>query len=218
MLLWSCLHMSWWLLLIIFSWASIQRLPLLSLQEACSLFWYFLWAVCMDTSSVSEHKMQSPEAVSMSELSTFSLDDSGSEEAWSLVLFELPATVPSSRSTVVLVGLEEHPCSKLGLASGTNLAMFFITLSRAVFTPSLNLWGANLSPFVTMIAKWTAGRVVPLLWGRTGNEPRKWAPHWGSAYKWKCLTRGILEKEEFQFDELDCLRDLEPVIPLAWVL
>ena len=35
----------------------------------------------MDTSSVSEHGMQSPEAVSRSESSTFSLDDSESKEA-----------------------------------------------------------------------------------------------------------------------------------------
>ena len=40
----------------------------------------------MVTSSVSEQVMQSPEAVSMSELTTSSLDESESDEAWSLVL------------------------------------------------------------------------------------------------------------------------------------
>ena len=97
-------HISWQLSLILFSWTSIQRLPLLSLQEAHTLFLYFLQAVLTDTSSVSEHEMQFPEAVFRSESCTFSLDDS--EEVWSSVLFELPAAVLSSRSMVALVGLE----------------------------------------------------------------------------------------------------------------
>ena len=73
--------------------------------------------------------MQSPEAVSMLESSTFSLDDSDSKEARSLILFELPATVPSSRLMVTPVGLEwaltgscPH-CSKLVPVSSINLGV-----------------------------------------------------------------------------------------------
>ena len=83
-----------------------QRLPLLSLQEAHTLFCYFFWAVFMVTLSVSEQVMQSPEAVSVSELAISSLDESESDEAWSLVLLKLPATVLSSGSAVALFGLE----------------------------------------------------------------------------------------------------------------
>ena len=129
MLSWSCPQMSWQLSLILFGWASVQILPLLSLQEAKTLFLYFLGAVHTDTSSVSEHKMQSPEAVSWLESSTFSLDDSKSEKAWSAVLFELPAAVPSSGLMVALVGLEggltsSCPCClKLVPVSSINLCM-----------------------------------------------------------------------------------------------
>ena len=129
MLLWSYHNMSWWLLLILFSWASIQRLPWLSLQETHTLFWYFLLAVCTDTLSVAEHETQSLEAVSMSESFTFSLDDSESKEVWSTVLFELLATVPSSSLMVALVGLEgglTGSCphgSKLVPVVGINLGM-----------------------------------------------------------------------------------------------
>ena len=79
---------------------------------------------------MSEHEMQSPEAVSRSESSTFSLDDCESHEAWSPLLFKLPVTVPPSGSMVALVGLEGglagscSCCSKLGPASGTNLDVF----------------------------------------------------------------------------------------------
>ena len=138
MLLWSCPHTSWWPLSILFSWSSVQRLPLFCLQESYTLFWYFLWTVHTATSSVSEHEMQSPEAVSMLESATFSLDDSKSNEAWSPVIFELPATVPSSGSMVTLVGLEEGLagycpcCSKPGPASSTNLDVFLLPKQSCV--------------------------------------------------------------------------------------
>ena len=115
-------------------------------------------------------------------------DDSESNEAWSLVLFELPAAVPSFRSMVALVGLEggwQVPI--LIVQAGSSLwyqfGHVFITLNRAVFTPNLSPWGAELGPLVAMINKWTAGRAVPLFWGGVSNAPRKWAPHWGSANK-----------------------------------
>ena len=52
MLSWSCPHMAWWLLLILYSWVSVQRLPLMSLQEAHILFQYIYQVVCIVTSSV----------------------------------------------------------------------------------------------------------------------------------------------------------------------
>ena len=112
---WLYPHMSWWLSLIIFSWASVLGLPLFNLQEAHTLFLYFLWTILTDNSSVSEHETQSPEAMFRSELSTFSLDNSEFKDIWSLVLFKLPAAVQSSGSMVALVGLEggltsSHPC------------------------------------------------------------------------------------------------------------
>ena len=106
MLSWLCPHTSWWLLPILFSWASIQMLPLLSLQEACTILWYFLWVICMDTLSVSEHETHSPEAVSLSESATFSLEESETDEACSPVLCEFPAAIPSSGSMLALVGLK----------------------------------------------------------------------------------------------------------------
>ena len=158
MLLWLCPHMSWQLSLVLFSWASVQRLPLLSLQETCTLFWYFLQVVCTATSSVSKHKTQSLEAVSMSESSTISLDNSESEEVWSPVPFELPARNPSSRSTVALVGLERGlagscpHCAKLGLASSTNLGVFSSPQAKLcsllTSTSGEPMWG----PPVAMIA------------------------------------------------------------------
>ena len=181
MLLWSYPHTSWWLLLILFSWPSVQRLPLLSLQEAHTLLWHFLWVVHMATSSVSEHETQSPEAVSISESSTFSIDDSESEDAWSPVLFELPAAVPSSVSMVALVGLEGD--WQVPAVIVQSWVWPWVPIWAAVFTPSLNLWGADMGPLVIMITEPTAGRAVLLLWCGVGNEPQKWALNWGSAYK-----------------------------------
>ena len=77
---WSCPHTSWQVSLILCRWASIQRLPLLSLQEAHMFFWYFLQVFLMDTWSISEDKTQSPEAVFRSESFTISFDDSESQE------------------------------------------------------------------------------------------------------------------------------------------
>ena len=127
---WSCSHASWWFSLILFSWASIMRLPLLSLQEAHTHLWYLLWSVHTNTSSVSEHVMQCPEAVSMSESSTFSHGKSESDEAWSPVLHKLSTSVPLSGSAMALVGLEgaltsscSH-CSELGPASSISSGVF----------------------------------------------------------------------------------------------
>ena len=40
-ILWSWPHMAWWLSPILFIWVSVQSLPLLSLQDALTLFLYF---------------------------------------------------------------------------------------------------------------------------------------------------------------------------------
>ena len=135
---WSCPHMSWQLSLILFSQASIQRLSLLNLQEAYTLFQYLLWAICMDTLFVSEHVTQFAGAVSISESSMFPLGESESDEAWCQVLCELSAAVPSSGSAIALVGLEGglagswSLCSELGPASGTSPSM--------LLSPFVELW------------------------------------------------------------------------------
>ena len=121
MLSWSCPHTSRWLSLILFSSASTQRLPLL----------------------------QSLEAASMSQSSTFSLDDSESKEVWSLVLFELPATVPSSRLTVALVGLEEGLtgscpcCSKMVPVPNINSCIPSPPSAELYSLPVLTSWGST---------------------------------------------------------------------------
>ena len=123
--------MAWWLSLILFCWVCVQKLLLLSLQEACTLFLYFLWAVHADASSVSKHERQSPEAVSMSEWSTLPLDNSELEEGRSSVLLGFPASATSSRPlAVALEGLGwlacSYPsCSRLvpGPVSGANLGV-----------------------------------------------------------------------------------------------
>ena len=158
MLSWSCPHMAWWFSLILFSWASVQRLPWLSLWEACDLFWYFFWAVQMVTWSVSQHVMQSLEAVSISESATSSLDESESDEAWSPVILELPATVPSAGSVVALVGLEWELvgscpcyCLKVGPASGTNLGMSSLPCAELCSILSSTSWELTL----VLLSQWS---------------------------------------------------------------
>ena len=72
-------------------WVEPQRLPLSRPQEAHILSLYFLQAVLMITSSVSEQVTQSPEADLISELATFSLDVSKLDE---VPLFGIALTVP----------------------------------------------------------------------------------------------------------------------------
>ena len=156
MISWSYPHMAWWLSPIHVSWASDQKLPLPKLQEVHTLFLYFLWAVPRVTSSVSEHVKQSPEANSILELATFSINTSKSDEAllwlvslslsWSLVLLEVPTTIPSSGSAVALVWLEEElvgscPCGlELGPASSTNLDVFSSPFVELHSLPTLTSW------------------------------------------------------------------------------
>ena len=122
----SCTHMSWWLLLILFNWTSVQMLPLLSLQDALTPLWYscekFRWTphLCLNT-WYSLQRLHPNWIQPCSPLMSQSL-----MEAWSPVLCAPPAADPSSGSVMALVGLEEglagsHPhCSALGPASSTN--------------------------------------------------------------------------------------------------
>ena len=87
------------------------------------------WAVCMDTLSVSKQERHSPEAVSKLESAMCPLDETEFEYVWSLVLFELPASILSSglvRASMRLEGgLEDSclHCPELGPVSGINLGM-----------------------------------------------------------------------------------------------
>ena len=80
------------------------------------------------------------------------LDDLESEDTWSLVLLELPATTSSSGSASPLVGLEEglggshHGC--LGDSPGLwcSIGCIVIAPCGAMFTPDLDLWRGNVSP------------------------------------------------------------------------
>ena len=78
----------------------------------------------MDTSSVSEQERQSLEAVLRSESTKFPLDKPESEDAWSTVLFQLPATAKSSGLASPPMGVEEGLedsclcCPELVLVSG----------------------------------------------------------------------------------------------------
>ena len=143
-----------------------------------------------------------------------------SNEAWSPVLCELSAAVPSSRSATTIDGLEgglavscSH-CSELGPALYISPGMFP--------SPWVELWSL---PFLT---SWESMWVLLLGW-------------WSSELlgEWSCffcvevaknlanghLTRGVpikenqerevWWKEEFQKDELDCQKTLEQVTPLV---
>ena len=191
MLSWSCPHISWWLLLILFSWASIQGLLLLSLQEAYTLFWYLLWAVHMDTSSVSE--VWAWEAVSIHCVHfrvTHFLP-------WWFLVWEglIPSTLWAPCCSPIF-WINGGPSwagggtdwflpslSEVGSSFWYHFRCVLITLHRAVFTPSFDLFGVDLSSLVAMIVKWTAGRVVLLFLCGDGKELSKWGSQWGSAYK-----------------------------------
>ena len=77
---------------------SVYRKPIPSSGAFCA---QFVWTphLCLST----RHSIL---RLCPCQSSTFSLDNSEAEEAWSPLLFRLPATIPSSRSTVALVGLE----------------------------------------------------------------------------------------------------------------
>ena len=135
----SCPHPACWPSPIHLSWASDQRSLFPRIQEFHTLFLYFFQVILMVTSSVSEHMNQSPEADSISEMATFTLDASESDEAplwlallslsWSPVLIEVPTTVQLPGWAVALFGLESvllGSClcgSVLDLASSANLGV-----------------------------------------------------------------------------------------------
>ena len=180
---------------------------MLSLQEASTLFWYFLWAACVP--SVSENEIQSPEAVSMSESSTLPLDDSELEEARSLVLFRLPAAVPPTRPMVALEQLKElagshPPCSELGLGPifRTNSDVSWLPQVELGSNPTstsgsrqrsswcddvqVNYWESGLTFFVR---GWPGSQ-------KKGAPPREYIPR-------ECLVGKTLVEVEFLVKELD---------------
>ena len=82
----------------------------------------------MDTSSVSEQERQSAEAVSRSESAMFPFDKPESEDVWSSVVFELPATTSSSASAGPLMALEEGLEGLLSLSPGAGFS--FVVLKQ----------------------------------------------------------------------------------------
>ena len=166
MISWSWPHMSWQLSPILFIWVSIQSLPLLSLQDALTLFLYFFCAVHMDMSSVSEQERQSPEAVSRSESAMFPLDKPESENVWSSVLFELPVTASSSGSVGSLVGLEE------GLEDSCLCHMEPVLVSDV----KLGLWSLPCVKLCSLPIS-TSGEVMQVLsvWRQLGESLGEWS-------------------------------------------
>ena len=121
-----------------------------SLQEAHTLFLYFLQEDHTDVSSVSEHERQSLEAVFMSESSALPWDDSELEEVRFLVFFRLPVVVPPTKPMVVperLRGLTGScpPCPELGLGpvSGTNSGVSLLPPEKSWIQPLPQLMGSR---------------------------------------------------------------------------
>ena len=142
----------------------------------------------------------------------------------------IPSTPQGSHHCTINRICSGHGCT--GKGTGRFLPLWFgagpglwcqfrhvlITPCRAVFTPNLNLFGVNVGPLLVLIAKCTAGRIVPLFLCGAENEFSKWVSNQVSANKgdiqqerhWKKQRRG-------GFDQLDCLRGPGPVSPPAWV-
>ena len=170
----------------LFSWVSVQRLLLPSLQEAHTLFWYLLQAVQMDTSSVSEHETQSAEAVSLLESSALSCTMSESQDAWSPVLHELspadfiirvsngPGWIGSWLSGSCTL------CWELGLALGVGSGM--------LLSPWAELWSLHAPTsweLTWVLLVWWKSSELLEEWSHFflcggGQALRKWMPHWGS--------------------------------------
>ena len=152
--------------MILFCWVSVQRLLLLSLQEACTLFCTFVGSLPRCIICVLAWETI-PEAVSCLSHHII-LDDSELEEAWSSVLLGLTAMVPPTRPmAVALEGLEDWQVLALLVQDGTRSSFHsqfghvIAALRGAGFGPCLNFWGADMGP-LSVIVRWTAGRVVSL--------------------------------------------------------
>ena len=211
----------------LFSWPSVQRLPLLNLQEACTLLWYFLWAVhtdhliCVWTQDTVCQRLCPCQSHPYSPLMTLS-----PRRPDSLVPFQASCCiVPSSWiNGGPSHGLEDADwqgscsyCSKLGPASGTNSGMFslpwaelcsLLTSTSRELTWVLLSWWSPREPLEEWCHFFSVGPAMNLEMGIPLGE----------CLQRGCLAREVLEEEQFQLDELDCLRDLELVITLAWVV
>ena len=124
-------HILVWLLLILFSWASVQRLPLLSLQEAHTLFWYFLWAgsyghlICVWTWDTVPRGCVQVRVIHILPWWLWvwwGLVPSGLWASCYSPIFQINGGPSWTRGG--LVGSCPH-CSKLGPASSTNWACFY---------------------------------------------------------------------------------------------
>ena len=161
----------------------------------------------MGTSSVSEHETHSLEAVSMSELSTFSLD----EEAWSLV--SLSSLPPSHLLDQWWPWLDWRGtdrflphCSELVPVSSISLDLSSSPCAELCSPLVLTSWVLTWV-LLLLLREWSCFSVWR--WLRT---------HQMGTQLGECLPRGylvrkVLQEVEFWVDELDCLRGLELVGP-----
>ena len=186
----------------------------------------------MVTSSESKQGRQSSEADSISELATFSLDASESEEvplwlvllslSWSPVLLKASPTVPSSGSVAALVGLEggligSCPCGlELGLISDANVDVSPSPCVEVCSLLALTSWESTW-----VLLSWWSLRKLLEEQSHFFCVGQQWTQQMGSHPR-ECQQRGylvreVLEEAEFQLDELDCLRGPEPVSPLSQI-
>ena len=185
----SCPHTSWQLSPILFNCISVQMQHLFSLQEARTP----LLVLSVHGSHMHLIGVWAEDTVSrgraLIRVSHTLLDDSESEEAWSLMLSELLATVSSSESTITLVGLEGSSrllpqlYKKARSCLWCQFRWVFITLDRVVLTFNLNFLEADMGPLFSMTIEQATGGVVPLCLGGASSELRKWALQKGSALK-----------------------------------
>ena len=157
-------------IIILFCWVSIHRLLLLSLHEACTLFLYFLWAVCTDTSS---NNVWAWETVPI-----------GCIHVW--VIYITPGWFCTRRSCI-LSSLQTFCHSSTYQTNGgtggagrtgrfspslfragprshlwNQFRCVLVTTSGAGFHPYHNFWGADMGPLGVMMVKWTTVTVVSL--------------------------------------------------------
>ena len=156
----------WWLSPVLFIWVSIQSLPLLSLQDAHTLFLYFFWAVQTDMSSVSDQERQSLEVISRLESAMFPFDKPESEDVRSSVLLQVPVTDTSSGSTKCLVRLEE------GLEDSCLCCLEPVPVSGV----KSGIWSSPCVELCSVLIS-TSGEVMQLLlmWRWLGESLGEWS-------------------------------------------
>ena len=199
--------MSWQFSLILFNWLSVQRLPLLNLQEAvtssntscrqfgwtlhpCLSMRHSLWRLCP-----YQNHPHSPLA------------------SWRLMQLNTQCSMSFCRCFIIKVssgpgwterGLSGSCCHVQSWVQPLVLVLgCLITLCGAVITPSSDFLGVNTGPLAAMRVEWTAGRAVPLFCVEMARNSANGCPTRGVPIKVRLGKRGWWE-EEFQKDELDC--------------